>query len=205
MINLVFSKFKKWNEKFGWLLSIIAIPSLLNDLSWWSSLFQFIVSLVPRWVADSLIFARDAIRPVIEAYERFAVLIFSFLPFTIPNWLSIVLPPLMSLAVASLLTYSVYNRTKRTSNHLSMISDPRFLSGSVVWEMIKLEDVKLPKDYLFSEIRDDRGDFLDIVKPQFDRLLKSSKIRMVSLIVLISIYVIIVLIEIVYRVTLLTR
>ena len=190
-------RIKSWNDKFGWILSIIALPSLLSDLSWWVDAFKYILSIAPEWVSTTIIFIRDSLKPILDAYEFVVVTIFSIFPFSVPKWLSISLPPVLSLSIASLMAYSIYKRAKEARLCIDMMNDSRFIKSSVIWRLISNKDISFPKMQYFRQMEE--HELMAIAKPQVDQLERSMAIRLFVLNGLISIYAFVLLIELIYR------
>lgn len=190
-------RLRRWNDKFGWIVSIIALPSLLNDLRWWADLYNYILQLAPEWLSIAILFLGDIIHPFLRVYTEFAVWLFSWLPFNVPQWVSIVLPPVTSLTVASIMAVSIYRRATFVLNHLNMLEDPRFVHSSVVWSLIFNTDISLPE-----EVKNfpwtDPEEIVPHVRPLAEDLRNTMVVRIIALGALVFVYTTVVLIEIAY-------
>lgn len=100
-----FSTIRRWHDRVSIVLTMIAIPSIVRDLAWWISTFQWLLKTVPAWVATALIWADTLLSPVLTGYRDFMAYLFSFSPFDLPFWVSSALPPLAMISIAALASW----------------------------------------------------------------------------------------------------
>lgn len=90
-----YAKVEHWHTRLGVAFAVVGIPGTIESLRWWAGFISWLFGVAPQWLVEALRVAGTVISPVLAVYRDAMVWLFGFLPFDVPEWVSVALPPIV--------------------------------------------------------------------------------------------------------------